>query len=112
MHANPLIMWLNRHTSVNARDALVDRHISAPALISFFEQEIASVKSKFQETCSRPYNDVGCIRLWLEWSNNALLHKGFLVATGRARIHQLEGDGSHSVYNNFPQDQASGKVWN
>ena len=86
------------------------RRISAPALISFFEQEIASVKSKFQETCSRPYNDVGCIRLWLEWSNNALLHKGFLVATGRARIHQLEGDGSHSVYNNFPQDQASGKV--
>ena len=88
------------------------RRISAPALISFFEQEMASIQSELQETHPRLGTDVGCVRLWLEWCYNAILHKGFLVATGATRIHQLEGNGSNSVFSEFPQDQASWTIIN
>ena len=86
------------------------RCISAPALISFFKQEMATIQSKFQETHSRLGPDVGCIRLWMEWSSNAILHKGFMVATGTTRIHQLERDGSNPLFCDFSQNQDPGSI--
>merc|ERR1712055_1269629 len=66
--------------------------LSQKAVETFLQRQLFRARSFLQDSNSRLGPNDGCFRLWLEWSDPPLRHKGHVVGIGSIQTHKREGN--------------------
>ena len=71
--------------------------LSKKAVETFLQRQLLRARSFLQESESRLGPNDGCFRLWLEWGDPPLRHKGHVVGIGSIQTHKREGNVSDNI---------------